>query len=97
MFPSNVRFLISVDETRLFNREETPSGTLTFHITYIRGQLYMGEIVGEFETLPQKEPVPVFAGIGETRNLFNYFDSGYGGKPCNVIETTYRDETWGER
>lgn len=70
---------------------------MTFNITYIRGQLYMGEKMGNFETLPQKEPVPVFAGVGETCNLFNYFDSGYKYKHFNAIETTYRDETWGEK
>ena len=57
----------------------------------------MGEKYGIFETLPQKEPVRVYEGIPETRNLFDFFDSGNEQRPFNLVEGTYRDATWGEK
>lgn len=71
-------------------------GTLTFDVMYNAGQLYMGEKFGNLETMPVKEPVKFYAGVCETRNLFNYFDSGYESKPFHIYENAYRDETWGD-
>lgn len=54
----------------------------------------MGEKFGNFETLPQKEPVKIFEGTCQTRNLFNFLDHGYEGKNFNLIENNYRDGTF---
>jgi hypothetical protein len=84
------------DEISVFNTDEVSVGTLIFQVKYNAGQLYMGEKFGNYETMPIKEPVKLYSGACETRNLFNYFDSGYEGKPCNTYEPAYRDETWGD-
>lgn len=55
----------------------------------------MGEKNGEFETIPQRQPVKIYTGVSETRNLFNCFDFGAEGKRWNTVETSYRDESWG--
>ncbi len=45
--------LINLDEFPLF-KGDIEKGTITLSIKYIKGQLYMGEKNGEFETIPQR-------------------------------------------
>jgi len=47
----------------VFNSDELPLGTLIFNVRYIPGQYYKGEKSAEYETMPVKEPVKLYAGV----------------------------------
>lgn len=57
MYPS--RYL---DEAIIYNEQEKPAGILTFLIVYVPTQLFMGEKIGDLESIPQKEPVRFYKG-----------------------------------
>lgn len=47
----------------VFDKDDKPAGTLIFNVRYTPGQLYMGEKFAEYETMPVKEPVKLYAGV----------------------------------
>lgn len=80
----------NLDELPMCKTEEE-KGTITFMIKYIKGQHYMGEKYEEFQTIPQRQPVKIYTGLSETRNLFNWLDFGTEDKRWKTVEPTYRD------
>lgn len=87
---------IYLDEAIIYNDQEKPAGSLLFSIVYVASQLFMGEKLGDLESIPQKEPVRFYKGSCESKNAFSFLDSNNSGKPFNFVEATYRDGTFGD-
>jgi hypothetical protein len=57
----------------------------------------MGEKLGVFESLPERQPVKVYKGVAESKNVFSCIDPGHTNSSFEMIESNYRDDSWGKR
>ena len=59
-------------ESHVFDRDERAGGTIQLSIKYTPDIIYLGEKIGYFESLPEREPVRV--GKAQSKNIFSCFD-----------------------
>jgi len=85
-------FVSISDDTYVFDSGEKPCGKIQFSVKYTDDQSYMGEKMGIFESLPEKEPLQIVReGASHSRNFCNCLDSNYKGLEFQAVESPYRD------
>lgn len=84
--------ILKLDEVKAFDSDGKSAGVVSLKVRYDKTQLYQGEKIGVFESLPQKAPVTIYQGRCATKNLFSWMDTSVKDQHFNAMEGIYRDE-----